>query len=107
LDTAKPRSLCWSAAPGPRDEGLLNPRDNWIFIAVSAFPNWLQVIPIQVTHVKEVIRTVLRRRSDIALFTQVARPSKAFRDAVTFEIAVAGLCGSCGLASIPGNPLRK
>jgi hypothetical protein len=32
-----------------------------IYCGVS-FPNWLQVIPIQVTHVKEVIRTVLRRR---------------------------------------------
>jgi hypothetical protein len=41
----------------------------------------LQAIPIQVTRVKEVIRNRTSAQSDIALFTQVARPSKAFRDA--------------------------
>ena len=37
---------------------------------------------------------MLRRKIIIARFVQVAGPDMAFRDAVTFEIAVAGLCQS-------------
>jgi hypothetical protein len=44
------------------------------------------------TNVKEVVRTMLRRKIIIARFVQVAGPNRAFRDAVTFEVAVAGLC---------------
>jgi hypothetical protein len=61
-----------------------------IYCGVS-FPNWFQVVLIQVTHVKQVIRIGASAQSDIALFTQLARPDLAFRDAVTFEIAGAGL----------------
>jgi hypothetical protein len=42
-------------------------------------------------NVKEVIRTALLRKVDVAPFTQVVRPPTAFHDAVTFEIAVGGL----------------
>jgi len=44
------------------------------------------------TDVKEVVRTMLRRKNDIPPFAQVAGPDMAFRDAVTFEVAGARLC---------------
>jgi hypothetical protein len=42
------------------------------------------------TDVKEVVRTMPRRKNDIPPFAQVVRTDMPFRDAVTFEIAVAG-----------------
>jgi hypothetical protein len=44
------------------------------------------------TDVKEVVRTMPRRKNDIPPFAQVVRTDMPFRDAVTFEIVVAGLC---------------
>ena len=44
---------------------------------------------------------MLRRKNDIPPFAQVARPDMAFRDAVTFEVAVARLCQCCRRSAMP------
>lgn len=41
-------------------------------------------------NVKEVVLTALQRTNEIAAFTQVVKLDMAFRDALMFEIAVAG-----------------
>ena len=46
------------------------------------------------TNVKEVVRTMLRCKMISRHLRRVGRPNMAYRDAVTFAVAAAGLCQS-------------
>jgi hypothetical protein len=72
----------------PGNEGAERPfRRHWVITVMSVCP-----VPQSDTNVKEVVRTMPRRKMISRGFSQVAGPDVAFRDAVRFEVAVARLC---------------
>jgi hypothetical protein len=77
-------------------------RERCSITALSAFRNGGKDLNTSDANVKEVVRTRASGQKDISPSTQLVGPHMAIRDAVTFEIAVAGLRQSSAVSPNPG-----